>query len=344
MSEPKSLTGIAVSRLAITILLTLACSASAFAQFAPAPRVGGSGTFDAAPNTGQTGNDAGGRRRLSPLSAVPENFSTLKLAPGFLLNMAIYDTPEYSAELRIDANGDVNVPMVGSVHIADLTLVQAANKIAASLRDSKMLTDPHINLNVEEYAGAQVTVLGEVHNPGRIELLAPQHLDDVLAMAGGLTEYAGRDINIRHATGSEPRDAVIQFTEKADDHTLNTTLVLPGDTVTVKRAGVVYVLGAVTRPGGYIMQENGELNVTQALALAYGTTLPAAVGSMRLIRKQEDGKMQEISIPYRDMVKGKVAPLRLQAEDVIYVPVSKVKTVLGAGLLNTGISAAIIYR
>jgi polysaccharide export outer membrane protein len=120
-------------------------------------------------------------------------------------------------------------------------------------------------------------------------------------------------------------------------------MVLPGDTVTVKRAGIVYVLGAVTRPGGYLMQEDGDLNVTQALALAYGTTMPAAVGSMRLIRKQDDGRVEEIAIPYGDIVKGKVAPPRLQAEDVIYVPVSKIKVVLTQSLLNTAAQAAIYH-
>lgn len=92
------------------------------------------------------------------------------------------------------------------------------------------------------------------------------------------------------------------------------------------------------------MQEDGDLNVTQALALAYGTTMPAAVGSMRLIRKKDDGQVEEFPIPYRDIVKGKVAPLRLQAEDVIYVPISKAKVILGSGLVNTGVAAAVIYN
>ena len=117
----------------------------------------------------------------------------------------------------------------------------------------------------------------------------------------------------------------------------------PGETVTVKRAGIVYVLGGVTRPGGYLMQEDGDLNVTQALALAYGTTMPAAVGSMRLIRKKDDGQVEEIPIPYRAIVKGKVAPLQLQAEDVIYVPISKIKATLDASLVNSGVAAAVIY-
>jgi hypothetical protein len=65
---------------------------------------------------------------------------------------------------------------------------------------------------------------------------------------------------------------------------------------------------------------------------------------MRLIRKKDDGQVEEFTIPYRDIVKGKVAPLRLQAEDVIYVPISKAKVILGSGLVNTGVAAAVIYN
>jgi polysaccharide export outer membrane protein len=118
-------------------------------------------------------------------------------------------------------------------------------------------------------------------------------------------------------------------------------MVMPGDTLTVRRAGVVYVLGAVNRPGGYLMQENGDLNVTQAIALAWGTGLQASVGTIRLIRKVPDGKVLEIDIPLGEIQKGKQAPPRLQAEDVLYVPVSKFKMVLSSALLTSAATAAI---
>jgi hypothetical protein len=72
--------------------------------------------------------------------------------------------------------------------------------------------------------------------------------------------------------------------------------------------------------------------------------MPAAISSMRLIRKTDDGKVEEIAIDYRDMMKGKIPPLPLQAQDVIYVPTSKAKVVLGSALVNTGVAAAVIYN
>jgi polysaccharide export outer membrane protein len=156
-----------------------------------------------------------------------------------------------------------------------------------------------------------------------------------------VTEYAGKTIEIRHQPSVTPQVQLIHYSRDTDDETLLETSVLPGDTVTVRRAGIVYVLGGVNRPGGYVMQEDGDLNVTQAISLASGTVMQAAVGSMRLIRKLPDGRVQEMPIPYKDIEKGKVAPPRLEAEDVIYVPISKTKTVLGAGLLATTAQAAI---
>jgi len=327
----------------VPVLLGITCLSTSFVLGQPpAPKVGGASSFD-----GSAGSDAdtNGRRRLTPLAAIPEDFSSLQLAPGFLLSMDVYDAPELSTELRIDTQGNVTVPMAGTVHVAGETVTQAAALIEQRLKDAKILNHPQVNLNVSQYAGQNVSVLGEVHNPGRVELLAPHNLDDVLAMAGGETILAGNSIEIRHPAGVTPQKELVHFSHNADDMTLQDTKVLPGDTVTVQRAGVVYVLGAVGRPGGYVMQEGGELSLTQALSLAYGTSPNAAVSSMRIIRKLPDGRVQEIPLPYRDIEKGKTPPPRLQAEDLVYVPVSKVKTILTTGLFaSTSQAALYVYH
>ena len=322
----------------LTAFLTLS-TASMEAQSA-APKVGGNSTFDS-PGANDGSGGSGGRRKLTTVTAIPEDFSTLKLATGFLLSMDVYDAPELSGQMRIDEQGNITVPMAGPVHVVGLTMTEAAAQIAKRLQDAKILNNPQVNLNIDEYAGQNITVLGEVHNPGRMELLAPHNLADVIALAGGETQMAGNQIEIRHAAGVTPQKEVIHYTHNSEDMTLSDSSVRPGDTINVLRAGIVYVLGGVSRPGGYVMQEGGELNVTQALSLAYGTTMPAAVGSMRLIRKLPDGKVQEMPIAYRDMIKGKVPPPRMQAEDVLYVPISKIKTILSQSIFSSAAQAAI---
>jgi capsular exopolysaccharide synthesis family protein len=329
-------------RILFPILLCLALSArcTLHAQGANAPLVGGESTLNNPPDI--SGNDAtSARHRLSTLTVIPEDFSTLKLAPGFLLSIDVYDAPEFSSDLRVGEDGDVLVESVGRVHVAGQTLAEASAAIAKRLQDAKILNNPQINLNIVQYAGQSVTVLGEVHNPGRLELLAPHTLADVMAMSGGETQYAGNLIEIRRRTKNGLQTESVHFSRSAEDATLEDTQVYPGDTVTVRRAGIVYVLGGVARPGGYIMQEGGELTLTQALALAYGTNIDAAVSSVLIIRKLPDGKVEQIPVAYRAIMKGKEAPPRLQAEDVVYVPISKTKTVLSAGLLSATAQAAI---
>ena len=325
----------------VTLLSIGLVSSYALAQYPAQPPVGGSSVFDNQRPSSSAPGPGSGHQRVGPLTATPQDFAELKIAPGFLLSIEVYDEPELTTELRVDKSGTVKVPMIGNIQVSGMTLPQASNAIGDALKEKKILVDPQVNLNVEEYAGTEVTILGEVHTPGQSELLAPRPLDDVLALAGGTTEYAGSTVEIRH-TGEDGQKQLVLHNRASES--FKDISVAPGDTVTVPRAGIVYVLGGVLRPGGYLMQENGRLDVPQAIALAYGTTMAASVGSMRLIRKKADGTVQEIPIKYHQMVKGEIPPMFLQAEDVIYVPISRVKTVLSAGLLNSAVSAAVIYR
>ena len=92
------------------------------------------------------------------------------------------------------------------------------------------------------------------------------------------------------------------------------------------------------------MQEQGELNVAQAISLAQGLALQAKVNGLRVVQKQSDGKMVEIPISYKKIMDGKEIPLSLAAGDIVYVPISRVKTILSS---TTGVvgqtTAAAIY-
>lgn len=303
--------------------------------------VSGASSFD---NTPGISGSSGRRRLSSPLAIVPEDFATLRLAPGFLLSLEVYDTPELSSDLRVDTNGNVSIPMIGQIKVAGETVAEASDLIAKRFRDGKFLNNPQVTLSVTQYASQNITVMGEVHSPGRLELLAPHSLTEVIANAGGETQFAGNSVEITRKQNGMVKVQTVRYNRDKGDLEAEPVTILPGDTVNIRRAGIVYVLGAVNRPGGYLMQESGELNVTQAIALAFGTEINASIGSMRLIRKAPDGRVIEQPINYREMEKGKVAPPQLQAEDVIYVPVSKAKTVLSTGLFASAASAAVYVR
>jgi polysaccharide export outer membrane protein len=91
------------------------------------------------------------------------------------------------------------------------------------------------------------------------------------------------------------------------------------------------------------MQEDGQLNLLQAISLASGTSFQAAIGNMCVVRKLPNGQTQQISIRYRDIVKGKTLPPDLQPEDIVYVPLSKAKVILSASLLSNAAASAVIH-
>ena len=279
------------------------------------------------------------------VAAVPEDFSKLTLSSGFLLSMTVYDMPEISGDLRVDDSGNVDVPMAGPLHVMGMTLPQAKLAIQQKLSDEQILKNPKINLDVLQYAGDNVTVLGEVGAPGRIQLLAPHSLSDVLGMVGGETQLAGETIEIRRTVDGYPQTQQIKYARSSgNSDVIKAFMIKPGDTISIPRAGIVYVMGAVNRPGGYVMQEDGQLNVSQALSLAYGTAMNAATGDIRVIRKDAQGKVHEIPISYSKITKGKEDPMTLQAEDMVYVPVSKVKTAFTSGMgIMTSTASALIY-
>ena len=311
------------------------------AQGMQPPPIGGTSTLSSAPSptlhSRSQGQGGGGS-----LSAIPDDFSSVALGPGYLLDMEVYDMPEISGQLRVDNNGDITVPMAGTLHVQDMTLSAAHAAIEAKLKAAEILKDPKISLDVVQYAATSVTVLGEVQQPGRVQMLAPHSLSDVLALVGGETITAGDTVQIRHTVNGHFEVQTIAYARSKNTPAGEDIVVRPGDTVTVPRAGIVYVMGGVNRPGGYVMQEDGQLNVAQALALAYGTTMNAAIGSIRIVHKNPDGTLTQTPVKFRDITKGKAVAPMLQAEDILYVPISKTRTILTAGFLSST-SSALIY-
>jgi polysaccharide export outer membrane protein len=216
-------------------------------------------------------------------------------------------------------------------------------RLEDALKNEQILVQPQVNVDVLQYAGQYVTVMGEVASPGQVALIAPTRLGEILAQAGGVTALAGAHIKIRRGSQDAAPEEDVPYSRTQGNREANSILVRPGDSVIVPRAGIVYVLGAVYRPGGYVMQEDGKLNVAQALALSGGTLLQANTGGLRVIRRNPDGTVLDFPLSYQAITKGTQTPLLLYAQDIVYVPMSKVKATLSSttGIISTAISAAI---
>jgi len=276
------------------------------------------------------------------LSVVPADFSQLKLAPGFLLSLNVLDDSDFVGAFRIDEQGNIAPPVLGILHVAGETVSEARSQIRQVLLEKKILQDPQVDLSILEYTAPQVTIIGEVASPGKYPLLIPHSLVDVLALAGGTTITAGNEVLITHGNaGADP--VQVHYSRATNPDAVRDTIVKPGDTVQVKRAGIVYVLGAVNKPGGFVMQEEGTLNILQAISLASGTSVTASTRTIYLLRRNADGTVVDIVVPYKKIANGKSADMQLRATDVLYVPTSTFKAVMtnSQGILTSAASATI---
>jgi polysaccharide biosynthesis transport protein len=267
----------------------------------------------------------------------------LKISTGDLLDLKVFDTPDLSAKLRVDEHGNISLPLGGTIGVSGLTAEESASAIEKRLRDDKILKDPHISVTVLEYATQGIAVLGEVKNPGVYPLLGAHGLLDLISAAGGTTPNAGRTVTITHRD-----DADHPVIAKIDNGTANSSAykvdVRPGDTIMVSHAGIVYVVGDVGKPGGFLLEKNDQLTVLQAVALAQGANRTASLNQAKLIRVV-DSQRQEMPIPLKKILSNKAADEPLADGDILFVPSSGPKNALKdvEAILPSAAGAAIYH-
>jgi polysaccharide biosynthesis/export protein len=278
-----------------------------------------------------------------PIAAI-DDVTKIRLTPGSSVSLHVFEEPDLDGNYRLDANGFIFLPLAGQIDLRSMTLHEAEVAVGEQLTKTQVLNSPHVVANLDEYSAQYISVIGEVNSPGRQTVMGPRKLIDVIAMSGGQTALAGNEIVV-HRLGQAPETTeTIHYGKDVNDPVALNSDINPGDTVLVKRAGIVYVLGAVTHPGGYVMQEAGELNVDQAIALASGAAPEAKTADVRVLRRHADGTTSEFVVNYKKVNSGTQQPVQLQAEDIVYVPPSSIKEVLlhGTQILASA-AGAVIY-
>jgi polysaccharide export outer membrane protein len=278
----------------------------------------------------------------SKAAAAPES---LLIGAGDQLHVQVADTPEMEQHPRVTDAGEIPLVGVGNVNVAGLTPAQAAIVIQNRLIAANYMRHPEVFVTVEQFATQSVSVLGEVKAPGAYPVGTPRSILDVLALAGGLSGVADRNILVeRHG---DPSNLVhYNFSNDSGAAVAAQVLVNPGDTVIVPKAGIVYVVGDVNHPGAFVMSNNeSKITMLESLALAGGLTKTAKQGSARLIRKEPGGSFSDQKFSVGDLQEGKIADAAMQPGDVLYIPFSFGRNiaVLGAGSIAASAASAAIY-
>lgn len=250
--------------------------------------------------------------------------SPLWIGPGDLLEITVYDAPEFTQDVRVEDDGEVELNLIGATKVAGLTAEAAGIHIAEELDKRHFLIRPQVTVLIKEFASRTVSVSGEVQHPGVYPMLTTKSVLDVIALAGGWTNIADTRVTVKHRSGQEERVTVKLKEDDAQAELDQNVLVYPGDLVVVPRAGVVYVLGDVGRPGGIVMQDNGNITIVEALAQAGGANHTAALNSAVLLHKTESGYSRE-TVKLNDLMRGHIADLAMRPNDILFVPGSKLK-------------------
>jgi polysaccharide export outer membrane protein len=276
------------------------------------------------------------------IGTAPAQKESLLIGPGDVVHVIVFDTPELEQHARITDSGDLNLVMGGPAHVADLTPADAARKVEEALEKGQILNHPKVAITVEEYATAKVSVLGDVRAPGAYAINTPRSVLDVLTLSGGLLPTADRKVVIERRGTREKIPYYV--TNKADAALDTAVMVNPGDSLIVPKAGIVYVLGDVARPGGYTMTNNeAQLTVLQLIARAGGTNISAVPSHAKLIHKKDNSYVEE-ALPLSAMQKGNRADMALQADDIVWVPFSYLRHfATNANQLVGQLGAAAIY-
>ncbi len=249
--------------------------------------------------------------------------SNVKLGIGDLIEISVFGVPDLSSKTRISGSGDIYLPLIDYVHIADLTTDEAQAVIQKRLEDGGFVRSPHVTIFMDESASQAITMIGEVNHPGAYPAIGDRRLFDMISAAGGLSDKAGRNVTIIHR-GDPGQKEVLQLSSNLAEDSQHNVDIFPGDTIIVSRAGIIYVVGDVQRPSGFLIEDNN-LTVLKALALAGGSTKTSSLGKTRILRQTPNG-IQEIHIDLKKVLYAKTPDVAMVKGDVLFIPGSAAKT------------------
>src|SRR5438309_1264207 len=268
------------------------------------------------------------------------------ISPDDVLSINVYDAPDISGEYRVGPTGQLELPLLAeAVEAAGLTPAQLSRLLVKKYGEEEIFSNARVTVAVKQSRIHSITVAGAVKSPQIYPLFGKTTVLDVLSQAGGLSDDASNMALVTRGevaiqalnqsgvcTPSNSPNSDVACTEKVTidlkrlmetGEPASNVELYPGDRVTVQRAGVVYVVGAVNRPGGFPLRSSEEeMTVLKALALAEDTKSTAQKSKAMIIRKnpQEKNGREEIVVNLKNVLAGRAPDPHMQSNDILFVP------------------------
>lgn len=280
---------------------------------------------------GQTMQQQPSRPPQGLSSASESSAPVIEIGPGDILNIKVYGVPDLSGQFRVSQSGRIDMPLIRKVSVASLNADGAASLIAEKLKSGGFILHPQVTVEVAEFTTQGADVMGQVRRPGIYPTLGTRRLLDMLTLAGGATPAAGNLVTIIHR--NDPHHPVyLALAQKPSGYKLQANpVILPGDTIVVQKSGIAYIMGAVGRPGGYLIDNNEPLTLMEAISLAGGTTITSRIKDVRIIRKVAAGK-EVVKLNLKKIYLGRAPDITVRDGDIVFIPTSNIKAFFYQGL------------
>lgn len=262
------------------------------------------------------------------------NLPAQKIGPNDLLAVSVYGAPEFTRSIRVDDAGKLNLPMVrGLIQAAGRLPMELEKSIADALREGEILVDPVVTVTIVEYFSRPISVTGAVHKPTTFQAVGTVSLLDAVTRAEGLTQDAGPEILVtrRQRGGVENYVSLVQRIPvkaliEAADPEFNIAL-HGGEEIRVPKAGRIYVVGNVKKPGDYAAGDATDTTVLKVLAMSEGLAPYASKQAYIFRREAATGAKNEIPLPLSRILQRKSPDVPLLANDILYIPDNRGKRI-----------------
>ena len=276
------------------------------------------------------------------------NLPAQKIAANDLIGISVFDAPELTRTVRVGADGAIRLPMLSSPIIAEGLLPrEAEDAIARALKNEEILVSPSVTVTILEYTSRTVSVMGAVKRPATFQVVGRVTLLDALARAEGLTPEAGPEILLSRPQSTLVKRIPVKSLIDAADPALNYVLE-GGEEIRVPEARKIFVVGNVKKPGSFPVRDESEITVLRILAMAEGLAPFASKVAYIYRAGAEPSSRRELPIELSRILERKAPDVRLQPDDVLYIPDNKgrrlsVATLEKIVMFGTGATTALIY-
>jgi polysaccharide biosynthesis/export protein len=271
-------------------------------------------------------------RLFASLASAPQQGDYV-ISAGDLVQISVFESQELQREARVGARGFLSLPLLGPVQVMGLTTAEAERRIEDLYR-AKYIHDPHVSIYIKEQQGQKVTLVGAVKKPGTYDYPARRRLLDVLALAEGFDDKAGKSVQVRRVVDDPnvPTTYLIDMDELIQKGRTELNMeIKSGDVIYVPEAGTVYVDGAVKKPGSYPIKK--QMSINEAIAAAGGLTMSADQNDVKLVRYVDGGKREVIQLTQETL---QTAQFGLNDRDLVFVERNAMKSVFGSFTIYLG--------